>query len=117
MNDCQRCDGEGRIDGAIETLDCPNCRDVCQWCNNTYDDGEKLGDTGLFVCRPCIRDMGDFKECSYWAIYTSVGLDNYLDDADELRADLDRAISDTFAEYGIETDAGGWDVRNPDKDD
>jgi len=113
MSECDRCDGTGEIDGDIETVDCPNCRDVCQWCNQQYDDGEPLGDTGLAVCRPCIRDMAAYKERTSCQLAVSVGYENYLSNADELRSDLDDAVLGVFANYGVQTDSGDWDVRLP----
>jgi len=114
MSDCERCDGDGEIHTDIETLQCPNCRDVCQWCNQPYDDGEPLGETGLAVCRPCIRDMARYKEDVAWQFNVTIGLEDWLDDPDTLRADLDSAIEDVFAEYGFDTVSGEWDIRDPD---
>lgn len=111
MNDCHRCDGEGNIEGDIETVPCPFCEDVCQWCNKEYDDGEQLGDTGLGVCRGCIRDMSNYKEGISWQLYVSVAVDDYLDNPDAFRDDLDDAIESVFDEYGFGLERGEWEVR------
>lgn len=115
-NKCERCNGDGTIQGDIEDLQCPNCRSVCQWCNQPYDDGEPLGDTGLWVCRTCIRDMAQFKEQVAWQTFLSVGFDEYLDTADEFRSDVDAAIKDVVSEYGFERETGEWEVRQPTED-
>lgn len=112
MSDCERCNGNGEIEAKIETLQCPNCRDVCQWCNQPCEDGEPLGDTGLAVCRTCIQDMAVYKEDVEWSLHVTVGLDALLDDPDEFRADLSSAVSAVFDEYGFGTDSGEWEVRN-----
>jgi len=113
MSDCERCDGTGEIQGSVETVRCPNCEDVCQWCNNPFEDGEQLGETGLSVCRPCIRDMAKYKEDVAWQLFVSIGVDELVETPDELREDLDAAIKDTFADYDLNAPVpDGWEVRN-----
>jgi len=111
MSECGRCDGDGNIECQIETVPCPSCRDVCQWCNKEYDDGEPLGDTGLSVCRQCIRDMAAYKEDVEWQFNITVAFENYLDNPAEFREELDAAIESVFSEYGLSTETGDWDVR------
>jgi len=114
MSDCERCNGDGEIAGEVETLQCPHCRDVCQWCNTEYDDGEPLGETGLSVCRPCIRDMAAYKEDVAWQLAVTVGIENVVDDPAKLRDALDSAIADVLELHGVNTDSvpDEWEVRN-----
>lgn len=111
-NDCDRCDGEGTIHGETGDLACPNCEGVCQWCNTEFDDGEELGDTGLHVCRPCIRDMAGYKEDVVFQLFVDSGLDDYLDDADAFREDIDDALVEVFDKHGVTIEQGDWGLRN-----
>jgi len=114
MSECARCNGDGEIDGCVETVPCPNCEDVCQWCNNEYDDGEPLGDTGLAVCRDCIRDMARYKEDVPWQLFVTTGIGNVIENPDELRTAMSKALRDAFAEYGVDLDTATdeWEVRS-----
>ena len=114
MSECERCNGDGEIVGEVETVLCPNCEDVCQWCNNRFEDGEQLGDSGLWVCRDCIRDMAAYKEDVGWQFIMSTGVDNIVDDADELRAAISERHRQAFREFGISTDSvpDEWIVRD-----
>jgi hypothetical protein len=112
MPDCERCDGNGTIDGAVSDLACPNCTDACQWCNRTVDDGEELGNTGLSVCRQCIRDMAGYKEDISWMFLLDSGVSEVVDDVEQLRLDIDAAISDVFESHGANAESGEWDVQD-----
>ena len=111
--DCGRCDGDGEIERPLGTLGCPNCRDVCQWCNSPYDDGEELGDTGLVVCRPCIRDMAAYKEDVEWQLHVMAEVDAHVDSPGAFRDDLSAAVREVFRAYDFDvTEDGDWMLRN-----
>lgn len=116
-DDCDRCDGDGTIHAAVGDLACPNCHDdVCQWCNTHFEDGEELGDSGLRVCRPCIRDMATYKEDACYSFYLAYELHDRVDDIDGLQREIRADIRAAFNRYGVELrdDDEGFDVRPPD---
>jgi len=114
MSDCDRCDGDGTIHAKVGDLLCPNCHDdVCQWCNSRFEDGEPLGDSGLSVCRPCIRDMARYKEDAAYAFYLAHELDSHVDELSDLQATLSEYIQAAFAEYDLEVNNGDWINREP----
>ena len=115
MSECARCT-DGVIETPHESLACPNCEDVCQWCNHPYDDGEPLGDTGLFVCRACIRDMADYKERAAWQLFITPAINGYVDDVEAFNSDLDTALVDAAAKHGVDLRTqGDWEYRNDDE--
>ena len=85
----------------------------CHWCKNDRGDGEPLGDTGLWVCRDCIRDMGRYKRELDWQFFLDADVSRLVDEPDAFREDISAAIDDVFDDHGIEArkSSGGWDVR------
>ena len=111
--DCGRCNGDGTIEANVADLLCPACHDgVCTWCNQRFDDGERLGDTHLEVCRSCIRDMATYKEDVVYQFALANELNDHVDDPDALMADISEAHVNVFDAHGIElTNPNEWDVR------
>lgn len=112
-NDCGRCNGDGTIHATVADLLCPACHDgVCTWCNQRFDDGERLGETHLEVCRDCIRDMAGYKEDVEYQLSVANELNDHVDDAEQMLLDVGAAVDEAFAAHGVEiTNDDGWVVR------
>jgi len=84
----------------------------CYWCKNDRADGEPLGETGFWVCRDCIRDMGRYKRELDWQFFLDADVAELTRDPEAFREDVSDAIDDVFEDYGLEVDrADDRDVR------
>lgn len=84
----------------------------CHWCNKDKEDGDVLTECGFFVCRDCIRHMGQYKNEVSWQFFLATEVMRDVDDADEVRKELAESINDVLEKHGIDaqTVPDEWEV-------